>query len=127
MNNWLKSTQAHHLPSTHRFVAEWNVERFEQWAAKVGPHTKAFIWALLQSKKHPEQGYKACVGVLQLEKKVGKDRLEKACSRALHYQNYSYRTVLEILDKHLEAIESAGEDTPVIPLHANIRGQAYYQ
>jgi len=121
------STQAHHLPSTHRFVAEWNVERFEQWAAKVGPQTKVFIWALLQSKRHPEQGYKACLGVLSLEKKVGRDRLEKACSRALHYQNYSYRTVLEILDKHLEAIESAGEDTPVIPLHSNIRGQAYYQ
>ncbi len=85
------STQAHHLPSTHQFVAEWNVERFEQWAAKVGPQTKAFIWALLKSK------------------------------------NYSYRAVLEILDKHLEAIESAGEDTPVIPLHPNIRGQAYYQ
>ncbi len=51
------STQAHHLPSTHRFVAEWNVECFEQWAAKVGPQTKAFISGILQSKKHPEQGY----------------------------------------------------------------------
>ncbi len=51
------STQAHHLPSTHRFVAEWNVERFEQWAEKAGPQTKAFISGILQSKKHPEQGY----------------------------------------------------------------------
>jgi transposase len=121
------STQAHHLPSTHRFVAEWNVERFEQWAAKVGPQTKSFVSALLKSKKHPEQGYKACLGVLQLEKKVGKDRLEKACQRALHYHNYSYRTVLGILDKHLDSVESDQEDTPVIPLHPNIRGQAYYQ
>jgi len=121
------STQAHHLPSTHRFVAEWNVERFEQWAAKVGPHTKAFISALLGSKKHPEQGYKACLGVLSLEKKAGRERLEKACSRALHYQNFSYRTVLQILDKQLDLLEESQEDTPVIPLHPNIRGQAYYQ
>jgi transposase len=90
------TTKAEHLPSTHQFVASWSKARFEGWASKVGPQCLAFITSLLESKKHPEQGYKACLGVLQLEKKVGKDRLEKACSRALHYQNYSYRTIREI-------------------------------
>jgi transposase len=121
------STQAHHLPSTHRFVAEWNAERFEQWAEKVGPGTKAFISGILQSKKHPEQRYKACLSVLSLEKKAGRERLEKACSRVLHYQNYSYWAVLQILDQQLDLLEESQEDTPVIPLHPNIRGQAYYQ
>jgi hypothetical protein len=83
---------------------------------------------VLQSKAHPEQAYKSCIGILTLDKKVGKQRLELACQRALYYQSYSYRTVKNILDKGLEEwqqeIFSSLAETPT---HSNIRGKVYYQ
>lgn len=121
------TTLADHLPSTHRFVAEWNPERFQKWAADIGPQTKVFITALLASKKHPEQGYKASMGVLSLAGKVGKQRLEKACNRALYYQNYSYRTVHNILEKGLDNCPESDPSPVTLPLHENIRGKDYYQ
>jgi hypothetical protein len=48
---------------------------------RVGEQTLLAVQALLTSRTHPEQTYKSCLGVLSLEKKVGKDRLEKACAR----------------------------------------------
>jgi transposase len=121
------TTQADHLPSTHRFVSEWNPERFKKWAADIGPQTKGFITALLNTKTHPEQGYKASMGVLALASKVGKQRLENACNRALYYQNYSYRTVCNILEKGLDSWPAPDALEECLPEHDNIRGQHYYQ
>jgi transposase len=37
----------------------------------------------LRERTHPEQGFRACVGILRLAKSYGRDRLEAACNRAL--------------------------------------------
>jgi transposase len=122
------TTLKDHLPSSHQFVSEWHPEKFLSWAADIGPSVKSLIGGVLQSKGHPEQAYKSCIGILTLAKKVGKQRLELACQRALYYQSYSYRTVKNILDKGLEEwqqeVLSSLAETPT---HSNIRGKAYYQ
>jgi transposase len=121
------TTHKEHLPAAHQFVLQWSPAYFTAWAAKVGSQTQAFITALLASKPHAEQAYKSCLGVLQLEKKVGKERLEKACRRALHYQNYTYRSVCYILERGLETLEVDTTTEMPLPHHDNIRGQSYYQ
>jgi hypothetical protein len=58
-------TDPDHMPSTHRFLADWTPDRFRRWAGKIGPNTEALISAVLASRKHPEQGFRTCLGILR--------------------------------------------------------------
>ncbi len=79
------STLPAHMPEQHRSrLVDWSPERFEQWAATVGPNTLAAITAILASRKVVEQSYRSCLGVMSLAKKPGgMARLEDTCGRAL--------------------------------------------
>lgn len=122
------STHKEHLPSHHQWVLDWNPDYFKQWASRVGEQTLLVVEALLFSRTHPEQTYKSCIGVLSLEKKVGKDRLEKACQRALVFGSVSYKLIRSILDKGLEQLpESQSFIVTTAPMHENIRGKQAYQ
>jgi hypothetical protein len=82
---------------------------------------------ILASRPHPEQGYRACLGLLRLGKRYGAARLNAACARAVHLGAPRYRTVQNILTTGLDQVppdEPAA--APVIPFHANLRGPAYY-
>jgi hypothetical protein len=50
-------------------------ERLRNWAADIGPHTAAVIQHLLGARKHPQQAYRTCLGVLRMGKDYGRDRL----------------------------------------------------
>ena len=119
-------TQSDHMPSSHRFLSEWNPEHFIAQAEQIGEPVKLLFEKIFQSKSHPEQAYKSCQGILSL-KKTGTDRLIKACQRALHYETYTYFTVKNILDKGLETMPVSEPAQLSIPLHENIRGPLYYQ
>jgi transposase len=120
------TTSADHLASTHRYLAEWNPERFIKWAESIDSTVGAFIISLMGSKAHPEQAYKACQGILGLERKVGRERLINACKRAIEYENYSYHAVKSILENKYDML-SYDELMAEIPAHENIRGGNYYQ
>jgi transposase len=117
------------MATTHRFVSEWTPERFLEWAAGIHPDVMLYIQKILDRKQHPEQGYKSCMGVLSFAKKVGNERLIKACQRALGYGSYNYSTIRRILEKGLELhTEDEAEVAGLqMPQHDNIRGEQYYQ
>ena len=122
------TTEPDHLASAHRFVSEWNPEHFISWAANIGEDVKLYILKILDRKQHPEQAYKSCVGILGFAKKVGHDRLVKACQRALGYGAYNYKTIQKILEKELDKKDAPDEtDQLKMPFHDNIRGENYYQ
>jgi transposase len=125
------STLPEHLASQHRFISEWNPEKFINLAAAIDPSVKLLIERVLDKKQHPEQSYKTCNGILQLKNKVGTERLINACKLALDYHQYNYATVKKILERGLDKIEpQENEDTQapvIIPMHPNIRGEAYYK
>jgi transposase len=120
------TTDPNHLPSTHRFVSEWNPDRFMSWASDIGEPTLLIIEKILETKAHPEQSYKACLGVLSFAKKVGKDRLNNACTRAMYYQSYGYTVIKNILTKNLDKEPIQLDIMCDIPIHENIRGEQYY-
>ena len=120
------TTIREHMPSEHNFVSDWNPEKFLSWARGIGEETRTVIEKILLSKQHPEQAYKSCVGILSFAKKVGHERLNNACSRAIHYQSYNYMSIKNILDKALDK-EQIVEHQYILPLHDNIRGKDYYQ
>ncbi|MFN5829495.1 MAG: IS21 family transposase, partial [Bacteroidota bacterium] len=86
------TTDKDHLASAHRFVSDWTPERFLQWGASIHEDVKLYILKVLDRKQHPEQAYKSCIGILSFSKKVGDERLTKACQRALGYGLYNYKT-----------------------------------
>jgi hypothetical protein len=84
----------------------------------------------MESKAHPEQGYKACQGVLNFAARVGAERIQRACLRADKYKNYSYWVIEDILIKKLDELDLDTEtlaDEQQTPGHNNIRGNKYYQ
>lgn len=120
-----------HLPSEHQFILNESAEKYLKWAGRIGEQTRKMIEGILDSRPHPEQAYKSCRGVLALEKKVGSNRLNQACQRAMNFHSYSYMTVKNILEKGLENLELPEQgnlsEPSHIPDHANIRGNQYYQ
>lgn len=122
------STQSEHMPASHRAHLEWTPGRLLNWGADIGPSTRDMVRHLLESKPHPEQGYRACLGLLGLAKRYGNERLEAACCRALASGSPTRKSVLSILksglDRQAELIilpTDAG-----IPIHDNVRGPGYY-
>ena len=77
------TTLAEHMPSSHRRYAESTIERIGREAAAIGPSTAKLAELILESRPHPEQGYRACLGILRLARQYGAARLEAACDRGL--------------------------------------------
>lgn len=123
------TTRKAHLPSAHQFVSDWNPDKFLNWAAGIDPKVKEYITMILESRPHPEQAYKSCVGILSKEKKVGRTRLINAIDRAIHYGVYNYTIIDRILKGGLDRIQEdgTGEDQPRLPTHENIRGAEDYK
>jgi transposase len=122
------TTEKDHMASTHRFVSDWTPERFLNWASGIHEDVHLYILKILDRKQHPEQAYKSCVGILSFAKKVGNDRLIKACQRALGYGIYNYKTIQTILEKGMDKYDETEENKQLeMPLHENIRGEDYYK
>lgn len=119
------TTDPSHMPEPHKRHAEWTPERIVRWAQTVGPNTASFVEALLSNKVHPEQGFRPCMGVIGLEGRFDKARLEAACGKALSFGALSYHSVKSILEKNLEAAPRQ-ETLPPLPNHDNVRGGSYY-
>jgi transposase len=122
------TTEKEHLASTHRFVSEWTPDHFAEWAGSIHEDVRLYVLKVLDRKQHPEQAYKSCMGILGFAKKVGHERLIKACQRALGYGAYNYKTIQKILDLQLDQKDAPDEtDQLSMPQHDNIRGGQYYQ
>jgi transposase len=121
------STIKEHMPKAHQKWAQWTPQRFIRWAAKIGPHTARMIESILNSRPHPQQGFRSCLGVLRLAKDFGDTRLEAACRRALTIGGTSYRSIESILKHNLDQKPLPDQpDTDTSLEHINIRGAGYY-
>lgn len=124
--NYRYTTKAEHMPPNHKFVKGWSSAWFISQAHKIGIATAELVTKILQNKRHPEQGFRAALGVLNLRKKYPAERIEKAAKRALYFGNLTCRSLKSILDQGLEqeALPKKATRKPLV--HENIRGQQYY-
>lgn len=122
------TTVGAHMPEHHRQHLEWTPGRMIQWARSIGPETARLVAAILESRRHPEQGYRSCLGILRLARHYGEGRLEAACSRTLAVGGCSYRHVDSVLRAGLDRLPTAEPKTATtsLPDHENIRGRDYY-
>jgi len=126
------STLTEHMPESHRSISEWSPERFLSWAGNIGEATKTVVTTLLNKKRHPEQNYRSILAILSLAKTYTRERLEKACVRAIDINSPTRTSIESILKNGLDKLNSEHEkQTPEqteLPLdeHENIRGNKYY-
>jgi len=120
------STQSQHMPPAHQKYSEWSPQRFLRWAKEVGPYTTQLIAAVLDGRRHPQQAYRSCLGILGLGKRYTNPRLEAACRRALPTGIRSYKGIHNILKNKLDQLEPEQPPATPLPTHANIRGKSYY-
>jgi transposase len=115
------------LAPQHQFRKDWTPERMIERATDVGKDVKDLVIKILEKPQHPDQAFKSCSGVLNYIKKVGPERLNNACRRAMEYGVYNYKIVQTILEKQLDMEEIT--EPPVetsLPIHENIRGESYF-
>ena len=122
------TTDFSHRPKSHQKHLDWSPSRLINWGNTIGPKTATLCRQILESKPHPEQGYRACLGIMSLARRYGSERIEAASRRALDCRTTTYRSVKSILEHgldHLASTESEAQLT--LPTgHANVRGPAYY-
>jgi len=130
-SNYGYSTIDEHMPPNHQFIKGWSPEYFIGKGTLIGHHTTEVIKHIIQRYKHPEQAYKSCLGLLNLDKQYGPERLEAASTRAIYFEAPNYRTVKDILLQGLDQQPLPDTTTPdqaVLPfIHENVRGAEYYK
>ncbi len=122
------TTVAAHMPESHRQQAEWTPERLVDWAGQRGPNVAQAVARIMASRRHPQQGFKAALGVMRLGKSYGDTRLDAACRRALLISTCSYASIESILKNGLDRRVIPEQISLSLPVeHANVRGPGYYQ
>lgn len=130
---WGWTTADEHRPEAHRAHLEWTPERITRWAGQTGPRTAELVAQVFSSKRHPDQGYRTCLGVMRLGTKYGDERLEAASARAIALASPSYRTVRSILESGADRLPMPPPREPrrpeqlTLPRHDNIRGPEHYR
>jgi len=121
------TTVPEHMPSSHRRYAGWTIEHIREDARKIGPATAALCEQILEGRPHPEQGYRACLGIVRLVGSFGAARVEAAAERAIEIGARTYGSVKSILDARLDRRPAPKRPADTAPiLHPNIRGPRYY-
>ncbi|PAV10505.1 IS21 family transposase [Arsenophonus sp. ENCA] len=122
------STRTEHMPESHRQHATWTPERLLEWAASLGSDVHDYVLQVLNSRPHPEQSYRFCLGLLNLHKKYSNARLNAACARALKTQVWRLAGIKSILEKGLDkqTVPDTKPDLLSTLEHENVRGSKYY-
>jgi transposase len=121
------TTVPEHMPSSHRRYAGWTIERIREDARKIGPATATLCEQILEARPHPEQGYRACLGIVRLAGSYGAARVEAAAERAIEIGARTYGSVKSILDARLDRRPAPKRPAETAPIrHPNIRGPRYY-
>ena len=121
------TTTPEHMPASHRAHLDWTPAKLISWGQRIGVSTAAVVTWQLEHRPHPEQGYRACLGLLALVRRYSAERLEAACTRAMAIRAPNLRSVTNILKCGLDRQPSLlpATSSPVT-LHENVRGPDYY-
>jgi transposase len=121
------TTVPEHMPKSHQVHLQWTPSRLIYWAEEVGATTAEVVRTVLERNPHPEMGYRACLGILRLEKIYSRQRLEAASQHAVQFQVFSYQSLKSILQRSLDRepvpVAEAGSSGPQ---HENPREPLYY-
>ena len=120
------TTLDEHRPKGHRAYAEWTPAKAATEAGKIGPALVTLVASVMAAKRHPEQGLRACAGILALAKSFGPERVEAAAARGNAIGATTYGSIKSILEKGLDRVAPVTPTDAAPIAHQNIRGRSYY-
>jgi transposase len=125
------STLTEHMPASHQAHRQWSPSKLIAWGATIGPHTERVVAHQLERMPHPEQGYRACLGLMRLARQYGRSRLEAAATRAVALGAMRYKSLASILKTGLDRAPlppnaPAQAELTLPAAHENLRGAHYY-
>jgi transposase len=123
------TTLGEHMPPNHQRMQQikgWNKEDLLAQASRMGAPVLQAATMMLENSIYIEQNYKACFGMLMLEKKYSTGRLAAACGRALLGTRVNYTMIKNILERGLDK-QIPQTAAHIITDHENIRGKDHYQ
>lgn len=94
-------TDKNHYPSAKTITQEELLSSYRKKMAAVGTGASAFLEAFKDTGMYQCHHYRSISGILALRKKYGEDAVDKACARACHYGNITYRAVKKICESAL--------------------------
>ena len=116
-------TLPEHMPPAHRAMTlDWNAAYFQQRAAAIGPETARLFTAILDRAVVPEQVFRRCQGILQFARTIPPAQMEKAATRALQAEAFSYRAVKAFCRVTDDPIPDRSQPGA----HENLRGSEYF-
>lgn len=122
------TTDPAHMPASHRAHRDWSPAKLITWGEGIGKSCGALVRWQMEHRPHPEQGYRACLGLRKLARQYSADRLEAACARALAIRSPSYPSVNSILKSGVDRQPlPAQPNQKALPLHDDVRGADYYR
>lgn len=120
---------SHNLPG-RKGSYENDIDGLLSRAAQIDNIVVHYLRAVIEDKRYPELAFRACRGIMNLEKKYGQERLVSGCAAAMDSHRYTISEIVEILETGADADYLPGvdidEQTHAIPAHRNIRGKDYY-
>jgi transposase len=122
-----QTSELAHLPPAHAATQEWGPERIRQWASQIGPDTLGVVLAMERRKAHPVLAQRACLALLNLQKRYSNERLERACGQALLQQAAFTGFIKNLLQNGLDNTAAEPEDSAKSIHHTNLRGPHEYQ
>jgi transposase len=120
------STIIEHLCSHHQHYLQRSPSYYMQKAEKISGQLLKLIQCLFDGGRPPEQNYRTCDGLLSISRKTTPEIFNAACQMALDYKCYSYRYILNMVEKIQKNGLQEKETSVPLPVHENIRGRDYY-
>ena len=125
------STQYAHMASSHKKYLEWSPGKIMNWGLGIGSQTAKLFKNIMDSRPHPEMGFRSCLGIISAfkkyqEKGYSEEHLEIIATVAISKHYYKVAQVKALLKSHKPVERDESASLIALEDHGNIRGPGYY-
>lgn len=120
-------TDKAHYPSTKTITQEELLSSYREKMAAVGSGALEFLEAFKNTEMYQCHHYRSISGILALRKKHGDAAVDRACARACHYGNITYRAVKKICESGLYNLPLEEKAKPSEEGNSRIRDLSDYR
>lgn len=120
------STILDHLCSHHQHYLKRSPSYYMERAEKISEPLLQVMQSLFDGGRPAEQNYRTCDGLLSIARKATPEIFDEACKKAIEFRCYSYKYILNMVEKLQKHGLPEKEVFIPLPEHTNIRGRDYY-